>query len=133
MAIVLDSDVIIRAERGLFDLQEWARSLPGEDFQVAAITVAELWHGVERATRAFREERESYVRRTLASLLILPYTEHTAFEHARIWAELDAAGRMISSHDLIVAATALQYDSPVATFNERHFSRVRGLKVIRPA
>ena len=39
---------------------------------------------------------------------------------------------MIGYYDLIVAATALEHGSAVATFNERHFSEVRGLKVIKP-
>ena len=130
--MILDADVIIRAERGDFDLRGWTKARAGEDFQIAAITVAELWHGVERATAAYRHEREAFVRHVLGSLQILPYTETTAYEHARIWAELDASGRMIGYHDLIIAATALEYRSSVATFNQRHFSKVRGLKVIRP-
>jgi len=62
----------------------------------------------------------------------LPYTEQTAYEHARIWAELEAAGKMIGAYDLIVAATALERASDVATFNTRHFGSVPGLKVIQP-
>ena len=130
--MILDADVIIRAERGDFDLRGWTKVRVSEDFQIAAITVAELWHGVERATAAYRDEREAFVRRVVDSLQILPYTETTAYEHARIWAELDASGRMIGYHDLIVAATAMECQSAVATFNERHFSRVSGLQVIRP-
>ena len=130
--MILDADVIIRAERGDFDLRGWTKVRVSEDFQIAAITVAELWHGVERATAAYRDEREAFVRRVVDSLQILPYTETTAYEHARIWAELDASGRMIGYHDLMVAATAMECQSAVATFNERHFSRVSGLQVIRP-
>jgi tRNA(fMet)-specific endonuclease VapC len=130
--MILDADVIIRAERGDFDLRGWTKVRVSEDFQIAAITVAELWHGVERATASYRDEREAFVRRVVDSLQILPYTETTAYEHARIWAELDASGRMIGYHDLIVAATAMECQSAVATFNERHFSRVSGLQVIRP-
>lgn len=63
---------------------------------------------------------------------ILPYTQQTAYEHARIWAELDATERMIGYYDLIVAATALENGSPVVTFNARHFKRIRGLRVIAP-
>jgi len=39
----------IGGERGVFDLAAWAASRPNDLFEVAAITVAELWHGVERA------------------------------------------------------------------------------------
>lgn len=132
MAIVLDADVIIRGERGGFDLKRWLASQPSEHFHVAAITVAELWHGVERATRAYKAEREEYIRRVLTLIRILPYTEVTALEHARIWASLESSGKMIGYYDLIVAATALEYGSAVATFNKRHFLNVTGLKVIEP-
>jgi hypothetical protein len=60
------------------------------------------------------------------------YTEQTAYQHARIWAELEASGRMIGSYDLIVAATALERGSVVATFNKRHFAQIRGLGIVEP-
>jgi len=51
---------------------------------------------------------------------------------ARIWAELQSSGKMIGFYDLIVAATALERGSDVATFNRRHFAQVKGLTVIEP-
>ena len=108
-------------------------SQPGEQFAIAAITIAELWHGVERATDPFKAEREAYVHRILSSVRTLSYTPATAMEHARLWAELESSGKMIGYYDLIVAATALEHGSPVATFNRRHFSQVPGLKVVVPA
>jgi len=66
------------------------------------------------------------------SLPIVPYTEATALEHARLWAALESSGKMIGYYDLIVAATALEHGSTIATFNRRHFENVRGLRVIEP-
>lgn len=132
MAIILDTDVIIQGERKAFDLRRWVASQPSVQFEVAAITVAELWHGVERATGAFKPERQAYLSRILSLVRILPYTEATAFEHARIWAALEVSGKMIGFYDIIVAATAMERGSAVATFNKRHFTQVKGLKVIAP-
>src|SRR5436309_10018220 len=132
MAIILDADVIIRGEKGTFDLKSWVAARPEEQFEIAAITVAELWHGVERATAPHRAKREQYLHTVLAPLPIIPYTEQTAREHARIWAELEAAGKMIGYYDIIVAATALERSSEVATFNRKHFDLVNGLNVIEP-
>jgi len=132
MAIILDADVIIRGERGMFDLQRWFASRPDEEFEVAAITVAELWHGVERAAGAHRARRQQYLQTVLAALPVIAYTEQTAREHARLWAELESAGTMIGYYDLIVAATALERASNVATFNRRHFGQIKGLTVIEP-
>jgi predicted nucleic acid-binding protein len=132
MAIILDADVVIRGERGTFDLKKWVASRPNEQFEIAAITVAELWHGVERASGTHRIKRERYLSAVLQSLPIVPYTEQTAYEHARIWAELESRGNMIGFYDLIVGATALERGSQVATFNNRHFAQIRGLRVLEP-
>ena len=132
MAIILDADVIIRGERGTFDLGSWVASRPDDQFEIAAVTVAELWHGVERAQGAHKTKRERYLRTILEMLPIIPYTELTALEHARIWAALESSGTRIGSYDLIVAATALERGSAVATFNQRHFAQIAGLKVIEP-
>ena len=129
---MLDSDVIIRGEKGMFDLPGWVAARPEEEFEVAAITVAELWHGVERASGGHRLKRQQYLQAILARLSVIPYTEQTACEHARIWAELEASGKMIGYYDVIVAATALQRGSQVATFNRRHFAQITGLTVIEP-
>jgi predicted nucleic acid-binding protein len=132
MAIILDAGVIIGGEKRTFDLAGWLSSRLDDQFEIAAITIAELWHGVERATGAHKSSREKYLRTLLDVLPVIPYTEQTAFHHARIWAQLESSGKMIGPYDLIVAATALERESVLATFNKRHFANVKGLKVVEP-
>jgi tRNA(fMet)-specific endonuclease VapC len=132
MPVIIDTDVIIRGERGLFDLPAWLEAEAANGPTIAAISLAELWHGVERATAAHRPRRTAYLVMITEGLPVLPYTAGTALEHARIWAELESTGKMIGYYDLIVAATALEHGSTVATFNRRHFQNVPGLKVIEP-
>ena len=132
MAIILDADVIIRGEKGTFDLKGWLQANSHEEFELAAVTVAELWHGVERATGTIRERREKYLQSIVGPMTIVPYTDETAYEHARIWARLESTGRMIDDYDFIVAATALERGSAVATFNQKHFTMIAGLTVIEP-
>ena len=132
MALILDADVIISGERGTFDLEQWLTSRKNEQFEVAAITIAELWHGVERAGSAQRVRREQYLQEFVSGLSIAPYTEQTAYIHAHLWAGLEASGKMIGPHDLIVAATALERGNPIITFNRKHFAQVEGLRVIDP-
>ena len=132
MAIILDADVIISGERGSFDLGAWLISKPDEQFAIAAITVAELWHGVERAAGGHRNARERYLQAVLNVLPIIPYTEQTAYHHARLWAQLETTGKMIGPYDLVVAAIALEREAELATFNRKHFAKVPGLKVIEP-
>ena len=132
MAIILDADVLIRGEKGSFDLQGWLVKRANDHFEIAAITVAELWHGVERATLPHRTWRQRYLEAVVSPLPVIPYSEQTAREHARIWAELEGAGKMIGYYDLIVAATALERGSHLATFNRGHFKVVSGLNIVTP-
>ena len=79
-----------------------------------------------------KDARRHYLSAILQSVPIIPYTEQTAYEQVRIWAELEVSGKMIGFYDVIVGATALERGSQVATFNKRHFSQIRGLSVIEP-
>jgi tRNA(fMet)-specific endonuclease VapC len=130
--IILDADVIIRGERGAFDLATWAASRPHDRFAVAAITVAELWHGVERGTEPHKSKRRKYLDAIVAALPIIPYTEQTAYGHTRVWADLQSEGKVIGAYDLIAAATARERGSHLATFNKRHFAMVKGLHIVEP-
>lgn len=132
MALILDADVIINGEKGTFHLRQWLASRPDEQFEIAAVTVAELWHGVEQAKGVHKTRRRQYIEAVLSVVPIIPYTEQIAYEHARLWAELESSGKMIGFYDVIVAATALERCSGVVTFNKRHFEQVKGLLVIQP-
>ena len=71
-----------------------------------AINIAELWHGVERASASHRARRQKYLEAIVAVLPIIAYTEETAYYHARLWSDLGTSGKIIGAYDLIVAATA---------------------------
>lgn len=131
MAIIIDADVIIKGEKGRFDLKVWLAAQTG-DLEIAAITVAELWHGIERADPQHRSRRERYVETILEGATLVPYTAKTAIEHARVWAALESVGKMTGPYDLILAATALERGSTLVTFNRRHFENIKGLSVMEP-
>lgn len=132
MALLVDADVIIQAERKAFDFDAWLRAHPDEEIKLAAITVAELWRSVERATGVHRARRQKYLQSVLAVFEIVPYTEKAAVEHARLWADVDAAGQRISPHDLMLAATAREIGATIITSNTKRFAAVPGLTVLKP-
>ena len=132
MAFLIDADVIIQAERKALDLDAWLRAHPDDEIKLAAITVAELWRSVERATGMHRARRQKFLQKALLAFEIVPYTEMAAVQHARLWADLETTGQRVSPHDLILAATALECGATVVTFNARRFAAVPGLTVISP-
>jgi tRNA(fMet)-specific endonuclease VapC len=102
---------------------------PDEQVGIAAITASELLHGVHRSTPEHRARRESFVEAVLAAFPPLPFELLAARAHARIWAQLAAAGHDVRAHDRIVAATAISAGWRVGTANRRHFDRIVGLDV----
>jgi predicted nucleic acid-binding protein len=133
MAILIDADVIFQAERGLFDFERWLTSQPDEEFKIAAITVAELWYGVERGTGAHRAKRRLFLQHFLPVFEFVAYTEKAAAEHARLWAEMESTSHLIGAHDMMLAAIALHAGGFLATFSKRHFASIKGLTIITPA
>lgn len=128
--MILDTSVLIAAERGRFDMPSFLSALGDATVALAAISASELLHGVERARDdATRERRGRFVEGVLANLPVIPFGLSEARVHARTWAALAAAGAPIGAHDLQVAATAIVAGGGVATLNVDEFARVPGLRV----
>jgi predicted nucleic acid-binding protein len=132
MAFLIDADVIIQAARRALDLEAWLRAHPDDEIKLAAISVAELGRSVERATGVHRANRQKYFEAVLSVFDVVPYTEKAAVEHARLWADIEAAGQRMSPHDLLLAATAKESGATIVTFNTQRFAAVPGLTVIKP-
>jgi tRNA(fMet)-specific endonuclease VapC len=129
--MVLDTCILIANERGRFALDTFLADHGNERGHIAAITVAELWHGVERATpQARRMVREEHVRRLMERMQVLPYGAEIARRHAIVWAELQSRGCVIGEYDLLIAATVLHHDHRLATLNAREFQRVFGVRLV---
>lgn len=129
--MILDSSVLVAKERGRFSLDEFLAANPDEECFLSAVTVSELWHGVERATPLERRsKREQIVLEWLADFGVLDFDAAVAKTHARIWADLEKRGSMIGPHDLQIAATALHHGHTLATLNAKEFQRVSGLLLV---
>lgn len=115
--------------KGTCDL--WGRLLdrPGEEVALAAVSAAELLHGIHRARAAQRPKREAFVESILGTVAVLPFDLRAARIHARIWADLASRGRMVGERDLMIAATAVAYGHRVLTSDARSFPRIPGTDV----
>src|ERR1700733_3679595 len=74
------------------------------------------------AVEPHKSKRRKCLEAIVAALHIIPYTVQTAYEHARLWAYLRGAAKIIGAYDLIVAATSLERGRQLATVNKRRFS-----------
>jgi len=132
VALLIDADVIVQAQRRTLNLEAWLRSRPNDEIMVASITVAELWRSVQRAAGNHRAQRQKFLQKVLPAFEVVPYSEKAAVEHARLWADVDLTGQRVSPYDLILAATALETGAAIVTFNAKRFAAIPGLTVLTP-
>ena len=131
MGALIDSSVLIAAERGALDLDGILNEHRETEFALSAITASELRHGVHRAkSEARRGRREAFVEAILSSLPVISFDLVAARVHARLWAKLAAKGIAVGQHDLIIASTAVSRGLDVATRDTRSFPKILGLSIL---
>ncbi|HME72393.1 MAG TPA: PIN domain-containing protein [Myxococcota bacterium] len=130
MASLIDSSVLVDIERGRTDLGVLLEKRGDRGIAMAAITAAELLHGVHRLRISKRKTRaEAVVEVLLSSMPVIPFDPVCARAHARLGAELARRGVTVGTHDLMIGATALARGFSVLTRDQRSFPRIPGLDV----
>ena len=135
MGTLIDTSVLIAAERAE-QFTDWCRQqlkLLSAPTYVSPMVLSELRVGVVMATQSdLAVARQKTLTRAL-SLECLPITQDTALLHAQISTEFRSLGKVrVRSHDLWLAATAIEHDLKLLTCNSRDFADIRGLKFIAP-
>lgn len=128
MGLILDTDVLIRAEKDpeAVDFTRWAGH--GEAF-ISAVTCSELLVGVHLAdTEVRRLKRSAFVEGVLQTLPVLPFDQDVARVHAQLLASL-SKGVTLGAHDLIIGATAIRHGYAILTGNGSDFRRMPGVTV----
>ncbi|HLW69019.1 MAG TPA: PIN domain-containing protein [Candidatus Binataceae bacterium] len=132
MATLIDSSVLIAAERGQLLFDEILARYAEDDVAISAVTASELLHGLYRArTAAQRQRRQAFVEGLLAQLPVIAFDLTVARLHASLWADLAKRGIAVGERDLMIGATAVAKDYAVATRDERSFPKIPGLEVQR--
>ena len=128
MGVVIDTSVIIAAEKGKVDFSKLQQT---DQAYITAITVTELLVGVECAdTEARRIKRSAFIEHVISSVTVLPFDIEEGRVYARLLGSLLKERITIGTHDMIIAATAIAGGYPVLTMNSRDFIRIKGLEVL---
>lgn len=131
MGKVIDSSVLVAAERGQLDLRKALEDHRDEGFAMSAVSASELLHGVHRLSGQKRATTEAFVEGLLQHMPVLAFDLMSARLHAQLWATLAAKGAKVGERDLLIAATAMARGYGVVTRDERSFPKIPGLTVDR--
>ncbi len=129
--ILVDSDVIIDSLSGRTLAIRMLHDLEAGGLAVSTITIAEVFEGVYGSPG--HGDRLAPYLRYFSTYTSLNVTEEVAYRFAELRALLRRQGNVIADMDLLIAATTLVHDLTLLTGNERHFSRVPGLRLHQAA
>ena len=92
-------------------------------FAIFAVTEYELRIGNSNEQNIFWDDFFSRV-------IVLPFDTKIVKHAVRIYKQLKQQNKLIDIPDIMIAATALQNNIPLATLNQKHFERINGLIII---
>jgi predicted nucleic acid-binding protein len=126
--MILETTFLIDLERELSRgedgrAQVFLAEHPSASLHITFTVAGELAAGLPLDVRGRWEE-------FLAPFRVLPCTQDVCWEYGQAYRYLKANGLLISANDLWIGATALAFDQPLVTRNERHFQRIPRLRVM---
>jgi predicted nucleic acid-binding protein len=124
---LLDADWVINALAGKRDADAVITRLSDAGIAIPATTVGEIYEGALGSP-----DPAGYLaslRTFLSPFQVIQPDDDVIERFARIRFHLRTQGLLIPDLDILVAATALQYDLQLLTFNINHFSRIDGLNL----
>ncbi|HMD31378.1 MAG TPA: PIN domain-containing protein [Candidatus Acidoferrales bacterium] len=136
MGLILDSSVLVAAERQGHNARQMLASIAGKiaetEVGISVVTLIELAHGAARADTLERKARRlEFIEELLSAIPIHPVTVPLALRTGQIDGENQSRGARVPLPDLLIGVTALELGYSVGTANLRHFREVPGLAVVQ--
>jgi predicted nucleic acid-binding protein len=123
---LLDSSVLIelfrkknKGETLFYDISQTY-----ENLCISAITHYEIGIGN-------RKSHFEYWNSLLAHLTVIPFDQTCSDSAIKIYTNLLQSNKMIDLADILIGATAIAHNIPIATLNIKHFERIKDLEIIK--
>lgn len=92
-------------------------------FTVSVITEYEIFVGSN-------QEQQEFWENFFSRIVVLPFDSASSQMAVQIFKDLKAKNKLIEIPDILIAATAMQNNLPLATTNLKHFDRIEGLDLV---
>ena len=126
MDYLLDTNICIYFLKGRYGLVEKIERIGFENLFISEITVAELKYGVEKSANP--DKNRPVINELIDRFKQLPI--YGALDvYAKEKARLKKEGNIVDDLDLLIGATAIEYNMILVTNNEKHFARLQNIKV----
>ncbi len=123
---MLDTDTVSYALRGIGEVAANLAGHSRSELCLSAISVAELRFGADnRQSRKIHQAIDAF----LTGVQVLAFDAHAAAAFGKIATALSTVGAPIGQLDTLIAGHALSVRAILVTNNQKHHSRVPGLKL----
>ncbi|MEK6932355.1 MAG: type II toxin-antitoxin system VapC family toxin [Nanoarchaeota archaeon] len=120
--VCLDSDFIIELVNKKEKLNELFDKYYHLDTHTTTINIFELLQRIENV-----EIIENFI----SKIKILDFDEKSARLASKMHKELKSRGQLLDFRDLFIASISISNNCTLATLNKKHFSRIKGLKLLK--
>ena len=124
LAVVIDTNVFIE----YFRSKDKERTLLAKLRRQHRILCVSAVAKYEVLSGAKDEHMEEW-RKFFEKITVLAFEEATIYIARMIYRQLKCESKLVDIGDILIAATAMANDLPLATLNRSHFERIRGLRL----
>jgi len=124
---LLDTDTCIYWLKGNEDIEERALKVGLPEIFISFITLSELYYGAYKSKKV--EQNLANIGILKSKLSLMDSNASICDVFGKLKAMLEKDGKIIDDADLFIAACALDTNATLVTNNEKHFERIKGLKV----
>jgi tRNA(fMet)-specific endonuclease VapC len=127
MPYLIDTDIIIYSVKGNSIVQR--RFLQNEHIPkaISVITCGELLLGAKKSKNVGKNLAVVYRIKELFPIVVIDNAVIETFSDIKV--AMQKAGSPVDDMDLLIAATALTMNYTLVTSNEKHFRRIKGLRI----
>jgi predicted nucleic acid-binding protein len=120
--VCLDTDACISFVKGEPQAEKISDLIGDGKLFVSSVTVFELY---------LRKENLNEVADFLKGIFVLNFDEESAVKASDLQKELRGKGSALDFRDIFIASAAIVNNCSLVTFNQKHFSRIKGLELVK--
>ena len=123
--VLIDTSIVIQYLRTKKKAEsQFIKLFQKNDLYISVIAIFELYNGATDASK------KNDIMAVCNVVEILDFDLSSAKLASEIFRNLRAKNKLIEFRDILIAATALSNNLPIATLNKKHFDRIKNLIII---
>ncbi len=127
MSYLLDTDTCIFWLKGNRKIEKKALTVGLDRLYISFVTLSELYYGAYKSQKL--KGNLAGIKTLEGKLRRIDSDQGTCETFGKLKAVLVSQGKIINDADLFIAAGALENSIVLVTNNEKHFRRIKGLKI----